>query len=150
MLKLAPRKALNFKKLASKILRDKSVSIRDFAKLIGKMVAAEPGVQYAALHYKTLEIDKDKALKLNRGNFDNHMYISKESKKGIVWWINNIETAHRPITYGSMTRRIETDSSLLGYGGHEVTNDLEFSGLRSQEDKKYHINYLELKAAFCV
>ena len=146
--KLAPRKAFNLKELASSILRGKSVSIRDFAKLIGKMVAAEPGVQYAALHYKTLEKDKDKALKLNRGNFDNHMYISKESKKCIAWWINNIETAHRPIVYGPMTRRIETDSSLLGYGGHEVTNDVEFSGIWSKEDKKYHINYLELKAAF--
>ena len=146
--KLAPRKAFNLKELASSILRGKSVSIRDFPKLIGKMVAAEPGVQYAALHYKTLEIDKDKALKLNRGNFDNHMYISKESKKCIAWWINNIETAHRPIVYGPMTRRIETDSSLLGYGGHEVTNDVEFSGIWSEEDKKYHINYLELKAAF--
>ena len=53
--RLAPRKIQNFLELACSIRKAKSVSIRELAKLIGKMVAAEPGVKYAALHYKTLE-----------------------------------------------------------------------------------------------
>lgn len=42
-------------KLCMDMLQIKKVTIRKFAKLIGKMVAAEPGVQYAPLFYKPLE-----------------------------------------------------------------------------------------------
>ena len=73
--KLAPRKVENIKKLATEILEAIAISIRKFAELIGKMIAAEPGVKYAALHYKTLELDKDRALKSNLGNYDSIMQI---------------------------------------------------------------------------
>ena len=148
---LAPRKVKNLKELAKNMIKSKSVSIREYAKLIGKMVAAEPGVKYAALYYKTLELEKDAALKVHKGNFDGKMCISVQSKNCILWWINNIETASRPISIGPMHRRIETDSSREGYGGRDVTNDTEYSGKWSDDDKKFHINYLELKAAIlCV
>ena len=146
--RLAPRKIQNFLELACSIRKAKSVSIRELAKLIGKMVAAEPGVKYAALHYKTLELEKASALKLNRGNFNASMCLSIEAKQCIKWWIDNIETAFRPISLGPMNRRIETDSSLMGYGGFDVTNEMEFSGIWGTEDKLHHINFLELKAAF--
>ena len=40
---------------------------------------------------------------------------------------------------GLMDMHIETDSSLSGYGGHDVTYNLEFSGVWSDQDKQYHI-----------
>lgn len=43
------------------------ISIRDFAQVIGKMIAAETGVLYAPLFYKSLEIEKDLRLKENVG-----------------------------------------------------------------------------------
>ena len=58
------------------MLKADQVSIREFSKLIGTMVAAEPGVLYAALYYKTLELDRDRELKLNARNFDASMNIS--------------------------------------------------------------------------
>ena len=119
--KLAHRKVQNLIELAKDILKAKEISIRDFAKLIGKMVAAEPGIKYAPLHYKSLELEKDIELKRNYGNFDNTMHISLKSKQCIKWWVRNIEKASRPISLGLMDRRIETDSSLSGYGGHDVT-----------------------------
>ena len=54
----------------------------------------------------------------------------------------------RPVSFGPMHKRIETDSSGEGYGGHDVTNNSEHSGRWSVEDKQFRINYLELKAAF--
>lgn len=59
-----------------KVLSKKSITIRDFAKLIGKMVASAPGVKYAPLYYKSLEIQRDLELKMHKGNFDKVMYIS--------------------------------------------------------------------------
>ena len=41
-----------------------------------------------------------------------------------------------------------TDSYFIGYRGHGITNDLEFNGLWTEQNHIYHINYLEMKAAF--
>ena len=40
-------------------LKAKELSICELSKLIGKMVAAIPGVNYAALYIKPLELEKD-------------------------------------------------------------------------------------------
>ena len=48
---------------------------------------------------------------------------------------------------GPMNTRIETDSSLSGFGRHDVTYNVEYSGSWEKADKTQHINYLELKAA---
>ena len=146
--RLAPRKVQDIKMLAISILNTKNITIREFAKIIGKMVAAEPGVKYAALHYKSMELERDQALKKSYGDFDKLMCISYETTQCLKWWINNIESSFKPISLGLLDRRIETDSSLIGYGGHDVTNNQDFSGLWNERDKVCHINYLELKAAF--
>ena len=49
------------------------ITIRKFAILIGKMVAAEPGVEHAPLFYKPLEKVKDTELRCHNGNFDRFM-----------------------------------------------------------------------------
>lgn len=147
-IRLAPRKITDIKNTAMAMLREKTLSIREFAKMIGKMVAAEPGVKYAPIYYKSMEIERDQALKLSCGNFDATMNISTETKQCLRWWIKNIETTFRPISLLPPNRKIETDSSMIGYGGHDVTFDRVFSGCWTQKDKENHINYLELKAAF--
>ena len=147
-LRLATRKIIDIKKRAFEMLNATTISIRDFAKLIGKMVAAEPGVKYAPLYYKTMEIERDQALKISQGNFDAKMNVSNQTKESLNWWIANIDTTYRPISLGPPNRKIESDSSMIGYGGHDVTFDREFSGCWTEKDKECHINYLELKAAF--
>lgn len=47
-------------KLSMDFLGQKTITIRKFAQLIGKLVASEPVVSYAPLYYKTLEIKKTK------------------------------------------------------------------------------------------
>lgn len=148
IVRLPQRKATDIKNQCNLILNQKQVKIRDFAQLIGKLVAAEPGVMYAALNYKTLEVDRDLALKRHKGDFEKMMTLSEVSCECLHWWIVNIETAYMPISHGPPHRRIETDSSMTGYGGHDVTNDLEISGMWNEHEQGFHINYLELKAAF--
>ena len=80
-IRLTPEKAEDIVKKCLIILSCDKISIRDLVKLIGKMVASEPGVQYAPLFYKPLEIEKDAALKGVCGNFDSEMSLSSE---GIV------------------------------------------------------------------
>ena len=146
--RLPPEKCLNMMELCKEILAARRITIRKFAQLIGTCVSVEPGVQYAALYYKSMEIERDKALKLHKGNFDAVICISDESRQCIQWWINNVQTSFRPICLPKPNRCIESDSSGLGWGCHDVTNDVKMHGQWSYLEKMNHINYLELKAAF--
>ncbi|XP_045167144.1 uncharacterized protein LOC123530436 [Mercenaria mercenaria] len=145
---LNERKSMDIKQHCEKLLKEKIVTIREFSKLIGKMVAADPGVLYGPLHYKALEIERDRALKLNIGNFDAYIKISEQGEECLKWWLDNIGHVFKPISHGNVDRKIETDSSMTGYGGHDTTFNRVISGHWSSDDKKQHINYLELKAAF--
>ena len=142
------RKAANIKQICISFLCKTTLSVREFAQLIGKLVAAEPGVLYAPLHYKSMELEHDLALKRNFGDFDSIMTLSTVSHECLNWWISNIDKAFKPISHGPPYRRIETDSSMTGYGGHDVTNGLDISGMWLDSEKELHINYLELKAVF--
>ena len=146
--KIPPEKCANMIHLFEEILAAKKITIRKFAQLIGTCVSVEPGVRYAALYYKLMEIERDEALKINRGNFDATICLSEESRLCIQWWIDNIDTSFRPICLSKPQRRIESDSSGFGWGCHDVTNDITMHGEWSYMDKLNHINYLELKAAF--
>ena len=81
--KLPPEKCQGLIVLCKEMLGAKTITIRKFAQLIGKCVATEPGVQYAALYYKTMKSERDHALKVNRGNFDAKMCITLSSRECI-------------------------------------------------------------------
>ncbi|CAC5419838.1 unnamed protein product [Mytilus coruscus] len=141
VVKLAPKKVANIVELCRTLLMKCFVTIREFAQLIGKLVASEHGVLYAPVFYKTLEIQKDVELKLNKGNFDARIILSNESKQCINWWIENIHDSYKPIVFKPPDRKIESDSSMLGYGALDVTNNLTLSGVWSLSE---HIRNLEL------
>ncbi|XP_022804977.1 uncharacterized protein LOC111342193 [Stylophora pistillata] len=60
----------SLKDIIKKTLELNSASIRDLAKVVGKLVAAFPGCLYGSLHYRCLESDKTAALKEAKGDFD--------------------------------------------------------------------------------
>ncbi|MES9882674.1 MAG: reverse transcriptase domain-containing protein [Sedimenticola sp.] len=124
-----------------------SVTIRELAKVIGKLVASEPAVPHAPLFYKPLEIVRDKALKVHRGNFDAPVLLTRDTKLCLEGWIDNVSTAYRPIILSQATVIIESDSSQTGFGAINKSTGETISGLWSQQEKQNHINYLELKAA---
>ena len=145
---LSDRKANDIQLHCINMIKTVTMSIRDFSKLVGKLVAAEPGVKYTPLHYKPLELQRDLELKKNRGNFDKTMTLSQQSTTCFQWWVDNVKSACRPISIGTPKRKIETDSSMSGYGGYDVTNGIEINGHWNESEQCHHINYLELKAAF--
>ena len=101
-------------KLCHDIIGRSEVTIREFSKLIGKLVATEPGVEYAQLRYKPMEKIKEKQLKLNNGNFDASMKISSSCRGHIQWWIDNLEASFKLISHGKPNKEIYSDSSKIG------------------------------------
>ena len=57
------------------------------------------------------------ALKQNNGKYDKKMYITKEMRSELSWWINNL-----------LTPMIETDAS-LGWGSYMKINVSGVDGL---------------------
>ncbi|CAC5365161.1 unnamed protein product [Mytilus coruscus] len=125
--RLTTKKVANIVNLCVEMLNKEFITVREFAKLIGKLIASEHGVLYAPLFYKTLEIQKDFGLKINKGNFDRKMKLSKESIDCVNWWILNLPYSFKPIVFKSPDRKIESDSSMIGYGAHDVTNNSDIS-----------------------
>ena len=141
---LTPKKCETILAKCQQFLRSEAVSIRDVASLIGTLVSTFPGVDYGPLHYRTLERDKDMALKSANGNFDAVMSLSSASQLELHWWVSSLPTACRVINRGLPTCVITTDASGIGWGASmgEVTTQ----GLWSLEERSLHINVLELLA----
>jgi len=122
----------------------RKLKIRKIASLVGLMTAYSQAVLYGGAHIKTLEIDKNLALKKAKGNFERLMIISKEAWTDINWWLQNIETSPSPIIMNEPSVTVTTDASLLGWGAH--SNGVEIGGRWRPEEAQAHINVLELRA----
>ena len=139
---LTSEKIEKFNNTAKQLLVENTPIIRNVAALIGLMVAYTPGVEFGAAHYKFLETDKIKALRKNKGDFEKQMWVSKEGKEDIYWWLDNLENS-RQIRLSDPDLELFTDASLLGWGAH--TETLQTGG-KWHESELAHINVLELKA----
>ena len=81
---LTPEKAFSVKEACSSLLEGVT-TIRDVARVIGKIISSFPGVIYGALHYRSLEHDKTRALQNCMGNFDCPMSLSEDSYRELVF-----------------------------------------------------------------
>ena len=72
-IRLTNEKAKEIEELCCKYIKNREITIREFAQIVGKLVAAEPGVEYAPIYIKSLEIEKDRKLKESNGNFESKM-----------------------------------------------------------------------------
>ena len=58
------------------------------------MVSCTPGVEFAELFCKQLEIEKSEALKNAKGNFEAVMKLSDIALEDVRWWLNRVILAH--------------------------------------------------------
>ena len=144
---LTTEKKTSLIELCHRTMQSNQITIRDLARLNGKLVSSFPGVAYGPLFYRDLEMAKTEALKLNRGNYDSTMVLSDDMKSELQWWVDNLETATCPISNGNPDIVIDTDASLIGWGA--VCNAVTAQGSFTPSDVYYaegNINVLELLA----
>ncbi|CAH2217789.1 jg25269 [Pararge aegeria aegeria] len=128
-----------------RLSRLKRCSIRQFARVIGLLTSACPGVKYGWLYTKQLERCKYLAL-LQSGSYDNYMNIPTYLQEDFSWWMNSIKCAINPIRVDNYTLEIFSDASKTGWG--IACGERTASGQWSAEESSKHINFLELLAAF--
>ena len=132
--------------LCKEIYGSKFTTIRNFASLIGMLVACEPGVRYAPLFYKPLGKIKEQNLNWKHGKFNAFMRITTEVKFHLKWWIDNLHHSYQFVCEKSPNYIMTCDSSMSGWGA-EIRSEGSFTkGVWSVDEQSLHINVLELKA----
>lgn len=119
--------------------------IREFAQLIGILVASCPAVEYGLLYTKKLERQKYLAL-INNDDYDAKFKPSLIILDDLRWWLKTIPNAHCPMRHPGYKYEIYTDASGTGWGA--VCGDRRVHGRWKPSEKSNHINYLELLAVF--
>ena len=133
-------------KTCEKLLNKQHPRISEVAEVIGIIVSNFPGAQYGPLHYRTLELDKTKALALNKGDYKSHMQLSNAAKTELKWLVDNMQHVNREILHPNPQLVIQTDASKKGWGA--VLGSQETGGRWAYSEATKHINILELQAAF--
>ena len=90
-------------------------TIRVVASCIGLLVSSFPGVQFGPLHYRNLEICKNKALYCAGGDFDAPIVLTVEAFSELSWWVDNAQTVSRPIKTPGIDLTVYSDASLEGW-----------------------------------
>ena len=145
-IKLTREKALALQTACTSLLNTASPTIREVARVLGKIVSSFPGVMYGPLYYRHIEYDKTCALRNHRWNFDRRMSLSANAKTELEWWTANVMTAENVMTRGQPSCELMTDASNEGWGA--VCGPQSTGGLWTSDEKRHHINYLELLAVF--
>lgn len=131
--------------LVNKFMRLPTCSIRDFAQLIGVLVAACPAVKYGFLYTKILE--RQKYLLLHKyQNYETKVTMPQIIMEDLKWWSENIYMTCNNMRCSGYAMEIYTDASSLGWGA--VSGDHTINGRWRNDEKLKHINYLELLAVF--
>ena len=112
--RLISRKITKDKSFCNSLLNKHKPTIKEVAQVIGLLVSSLPAVQFGPLHYRNLEEDKISAQRANKGNFDSPMTLSHQSNLELMWWVNNIDSAFKPILQSTPTVILTTDASTLG------------------------------------
>jgi len=128
-----------------RIQRAGSLSVRQLARLIGKMTATIPAVYPAPLWYRELQRLKNQTLQISQ-SFEATVMLSQEALSELEWWATSMNLLNgKTIQPQEPSLVIETDASMLGWGA--VCSGVRTGGLWSQTEARNHINYLELLAA---
>ena len=128
--------------LVTKFVQNPVHSLREFSQLIGKLVAACPGVDYGWLYLKEMETFRDKSLLKSKLNYDVQITIPSDLLPDLTWWQKSIKYAESSFKNGQYEKTIYTDASDSGWGATDgINKDYGFWDLNQ---KKWHLNYKEL------
>jgi len=145
-LTLPERKIQKIKRQCQWLRTQKNVTIRELAQTIGQLVASTEAILPAPMYVRHSQVLKIQALKANAKNYAQKITLNQEARDELQWWIENIDHYNgKAIITPHPDMELITDASKKGWGATNGTNPTQ--GLWSENERKLHINALELKAA---
>ena len=144
--KINPKKSQIIIEKIKNFLDHKKPTTRQLASVIGSCISLFPALPLGKMHYRNLEKEKTKALKLRQGNFNSKLGSPNSlAVQELHWWLQHIPNACRHIHLPKIDFTIYTDASELGWGATDGCFPTEG---RWGANEQSHINFLELKAVF--
>ena len=143
---LTDERKQDLRKSCTQLLSGGKKTIRELAKVIGKIVASFPAVKFWPLHYRCLEENKKAALNKAQGNYDSTITLTPSARQELLWWIDNTLLSCNDIVTTDPVITVFSDASKTGWGC--ACEGERSGGLWLPVEAAFHINYLELKAAF--
>lgn len=131
--------------LTQKYIKLPRCTIREFSQFIGVLTSACPAVKYGWLYTKIFEREKFLALK-DHADYDAKIKLTTALLPDLHWWKSNILVAKKTIIPVTYDLEIFTDASRSGWGA--ACDSMRANGHWKENELQFHINYLELQAAF--
>lgn len=144
-LELPDQKRKKILEIVEEFSKRKVCVIREFARMIGKLVDACKAIAYGWVYTKNFEREKFLALLIG-GDYDAQLVLSDDLQEDFAWWRKNLPRSVNPIRSFRFELEIFSDASKSGWGvfcGDESTH-----GFWIPSEQKLHINYLELIAVW--
>ncbi|GFN74729.1 transposon ty3-i Gag-Pol polyprotein [Plakobranchus ocellatus] len=137
--------------LINKVLFTPMITVRALAQTEGTLIACFPAIEYGQLYHRHLEILKINSLKTVY-DFERLILLSEEAMSDLKWWLNDGLKSKKSLVREKPRATIKSDSS--GYAWGAVMNKTDSGtsnsvthGMWRDNERKEHINVLELKAA---
>ena len=89
-------------------------TVREVASTLGLLISNVPAAKLGPLHFRSLDMDKTEALRLNKGSFDAFMSLSEFSRSDLQWWIHSARSLQKPISPPQSEITLYTDASKEG------------------------------------
>ena len=115
-IRLTQEKATRLQTACNILLTNPSPTIRDLARVLGKIVSSIPAVRYGPLYYRSLERNKLTALHANQWNFDKEVTLSPQAVEELEWWANKVIDSYNVLTRESPNHTLTTDVSMEDWG----------------------------------
>ena len=131
---------------ARSLLAQTSITGRDLAQFIGRANSATLAIPPAPLFYQALQGVKHATLTHKRG-LDSAISMTNHEREELLWWVEQAKLWNgSSLKPPSRFLKNQTDALKLGWGA--VCHGVRTGGPWTYEESQFHINYLELLAAF--
>ncbi|XP_014215227.1 uncharacterized protein LOC106644302 [Copidosoma floridanum] len=108
----------------TKMTKKTHCKIRDFAQLLGSLVATLPAIKYGLLYTRLLERQKLLALLENDLNYNGTMRITLNTVRELNWWKSALRKASKSILPEKFDKTVFTDASNTGWGATNGLRDV--------------------------
>jgi len=144
-LELPEAKQFEVQTRIAQVLAASSLTIRQWASLVGLLNFCCTALTYGRTHIKSLEKERIRALSLHGGDFDAKFELNSSVHSDLLWWNDNVVGATAPIRKLVFSLEFSSDASPSGWGSY--CQGRSTRGFWTDTEKTYHINVLELRAA---
>lgn len=94
------------------LLNKSKSSIREVAGFVGLAGSYSVASDFGANHSKQIELARNKALAISKGNYDENMFLSDKAKQDIFWWLQNVNSIQRNFALVKWEFTMSTDASM--------------------------------------